>query len=408
VLFMPDESFAIAKKESLELYDFSGSPLPMTPQNVDVAWVAMEKQGHEHFMLKEIYEQKQAIYDTVDSLKLLSARIWSQIGIDTERARTLKKINIIGCGASWHAARIAQFFFEEIVKIPVKVHVSSEFRYMPYFADANSINIVVSQSGETADSLEALRMITALAQPTMALTNVASSSMVREADGFLLTQAGHEVAVASTKAFSTQLAALYWLANRLALEKGMIDAKAMELAEEDVLIAAEVLENSIENYKDTIVHRLAKKYSTMKKTIFLGRHISYPFAMEAALKMKELPYIFAQCYPSGELKHGPLALVDSETPIFIFSHQDPLIYQKLLSNAQEVKARGGHLVAFAFTGQEELVALADESFIIPRVKPLLGPLSMTGLMQFFVYQIAKELNCAIDKPRNLAKSVTVE
>ena len=251
-------------------------------------------------------------------------------------------------------------------------------------------------------------MINGMHLSTIALTNVPSSTMVREADGFLLTQAGQEIAVASTKAFSTQIAALYWLAHRLALEKGIINRAQLETAEEDLLVVAEVLENSIENYKRDIIQRLAKFYAQFKKAIFLGRHISYPFALEAALKLKEISYIFAQCYPAGELKHGPLALIDAQTPVFIFSHDDPLIYQKLVANAQEIKARQGHLVVFALEGQHEIMALANQVFVMPRIKPLLVPLAMTGLMQFFVYQIAKELNRPIDKPRNLAKSVTVE
>jgi glucosamine--fructose-6-phosphate aminotransferase (isomerizing) len=214
--------------------------------------------------------------------------------------------------------------------------------------------------------------------------------------------------VASTKAFSTQVAALYWLAHRMALERGALDQVQMFIAEDDLRVVAQVLENSIENYKMVIMQTLAQRYARMRRALFLGRHVSYPFALEAALKLKEISYIFAQGYPAGELKHGPLALVDEDTPVFIFSCQDPLIYQKLVSNAQEVKARKGHLVAFAFEGQTELCALADYAFIIPRVKPLLGPLAMTGLMQFFVYRIATELGCAIDHPRNLAKSVTVE
>ncbi len=408
VLFMPDETFAIVQKDFIELYDFTGVVVAKNIQTIDLNWNNHDKEGHEHYMLKEIYEQRQAVYATVNSLTAMSLHIWDHIGITPQQAQKLTKINIIGSGTSWHAARIAQFFFEEICNIPTRVHLASEFRYMKFFPDADSLYLVISQSGETADTLEALRMIQAHGVPTVALTNVASSTMVREADGFLLTQAGYEVAVASTKAFSTQLAALYWLAKRLALEKGLITKEQMELACEDLLVAAEVLENSIENYKTQITHAVAKRYATIKKSIFLGRHISYPFALEAALKLKEVSYIFAQCYPAGELKHGPLALIDAETPIFLFSHQDPLIYQKLLTNAQEAKARGGHLIVFAFSGQEELCALADVAFIIPRIKPLLGPLAMIGLVQFLVYQIAKELGCPIDKPRNLAKSVTVE
>ena len=408
VIFLPDESFAIVKKDAIELYDFLGKSIALPIQELQLDWGNQEKKGHEHHMLKEIYDQKNAIYSTVTFLRTIEHRIWDHIGISKEQAKNLDRLTLIGCGTSWHAARIAQFFFEQICMMPTRVHLASEFRYMSFFSEKNSAYIFISQSGETADTLEAMRLINAMDLPTIALTNVPSSTMVREADGFVLTQAGQEIAVASTKAFSTQIAALYWLAHRLALEKEIITPAQMETAQEDLLVVAEVLENCIENYKRDIIQKWGKFYAQFKRAIFLGRHISYPFALEASLKLKEISYIFAQCYPAGELKHGPLALVDAQTPVFLFSHEDPLIYQKLLSNAQEVKARNGHLVVFAIEGQDALIALADLAFIIPRVKPLLTPLAMTGLMQFFVYQIAKELDCPIDKPRNLAKSVTVE
>ncbi len=408
VIFVPDQAFAIVKKDMIELYDFKGKALQLPVQELELDWDDQEKKGHEHHMLKEIYDQKNAIYGTIAFLRSISNRIWDHIGLSKEQIKQLDKMILVGCGTSWHAAGIAKFYFEQICLLPTRVCLASEFRYESFFAEKNSAYIFISQSGETADTLESLRLVNSMDLPTIALTNVPSSTLVREADGFLLTQAGQEIAVASTKAFSTQIAALYWLAHRLALEKGIINGAHMQQAEEDILVVAEVLENSIENYKRDIMQRLGKFYAHYKKAIFLGRHISYPFALEAALKLKEISYIFAQCYPAGELKHGPLALVDAHTPVFIFSHPDPLIYQKLLSNAQEVKARNGHLVAFIFEGQDELQKLADQAFVIPRIKPLLGPLAMTGLMQFFVYQVAKELGCPIDKPRNLAKSVTVE
>jgi len=408
VLFLPDASFALVKKNMIELYDFDGKPLPMNIQHIDVDWSAHEKQGHAHFMLKEIYEQKYVIYNSIAFLRSNSSRILSYMGLTNEFVKQLQAIHLVACGTSWHAARIAQFFFESICKIPTRVHLASEFRYMPFFKTPNSVFLAISQSGETADTLESVRMINSLKVPTVAVTNVSSSSMVREADGFLLTHAGPEVAVASTKAFTAQVTALYWLAHRFALERGLITPEKMAVAEEDLLVIAEVLENGIENYKLQIVQKLAKQYAQYKRFIFLGRHITYPFALEAALKLKEISYIFAHAYPAGELKHGPLALIDKDTPVFLFSHLDPLIYQKLLSNAQEVKARGGHLVVFAFEGQEELIKLGDLVFTFPKVNPLLGPIAMTGLMQFFVYQIAKVLDLPIDKPRNLAKSVTVE
>jgi glucosamine--fructose-6-phosphate aminotransferase (isomerizing) len=278
---------------------------------------------------------------------------------------------------------------------------------MPFFGES-SIYLPISQSGETADTLEVLRLINEQNFKTLSLVNVPSSTMVREADGFLLTKAGQEISVASTKAFTTQVAALYWLAHRFALEKGLIDQYAMQKAVDDILIAAEALENSIECYRSLISTSLAPYYAQFKKFIFLGRHMSYPFAMEAALKLKEISYLFAQCYPAGELKHGPIALIDEETPVVLFSSLDPLIYQKLVSNAQEIRARDGHLMVFAFEGQDELCSLAHTVFKFSRVNPLLGPLAMTGLMQFLVYHIARILDRPIDKPRNLAKSVTVE
>jgi glucosamine--fructose-6-phosphate aminotransferase (isomerizing) len=201
VVFIPDESFALIKKDSIELYGFNGKPLAVHVQDIDVTWVNHEKSEHEHYMLKEIYEQKQAIQRTVDVLQSLSNYIWDHVGLSAEQARSLTQVNLIGSGTSWHAARIAQFFFEDICQIPTRVHLASEFRYMPFFPTAKSVYMAISQSGETADTLEALRLIAAHKLPTMALTNVASSTLVREADGFLLTQAGHEIAVASQKHF---------------------------------------------------------------------------------------------------------------------------------------------------------------------------------------------------------------
>lgn len=408
VCFLPDESFAIVKADQIELYDFNGNTLPIKVQELNIDWVNQERNGHEHFMLKEIYEQKEVIHATVDFLKQISSSVWEYMGITQAQAKSLNTFNMIGCGTSWHAASIGKFFIEYITQIPAYVHLASEFRYMPFFPSSNSLFLAVSQSGETADTLEAMRMLQSKQMPTVALSNVASSTMVREADGFLLTQAGYEVAVVSTKAFSAQLAAMYWLANRLALEKGLITSHQMHMAEEDLLIVAQVLESCMENNRMDIAQLVAKEYVQYNNFIFLGRHDSYPFAQEAALKLKETAYRYALCYSAGELKHGPLALIDKNTPVFVFSSLDPIVYHKLLGNVQEVKARGGHILAFAFEDQKELHSLADKAFIIPNVKPLLGTLAMTGLMQLLVYQMAKDLGRPIDKPRNLAKSVTVE
>lgn len=408
MFFLPDESFALVKKDSVELFDFMGTEIPVQFQVVDVPAGSDMKQGYEHFMLKEIYEQKKVIQDTVHAYKALADTIWQQMGIDAQTIKELKHITFVGCGTSWHAALVAQFFFEELAHIQVEVGLASEMRYRTFFSEKNSIGVAISQSGETADTLEALRFLKAQSMHTVALVNVPSSTMVRETDGYLPLYAGPEVAVASTKAFSAQVAALYWIAHKMAYERGRIDARRLEEAEENLLVVAEILENAIDSYKNVITQKLAPQYAPYKNALFLGRHITYPFAREASLKLKEISYIFTDCYPAAELKHGPLALVDEHIPVFVFSVLDPVLYQKLVANVQEVKARKGHVVVFAFEGQQELLELADTAFILPQVDRLLGPLAMTGLMQFFVYCISKELGRPIDKPRNLAKSLTVE
>ena len=410
VLFLPEESFALVSPDSVDLYDFNGKKLHITTQNIDFKFTAANKDGFEHYMLKEIYEQKEAINKTISFYKERekSGPIWGQLGISSETVKSLKSMDFVAAGTSWHAGKIAQFFFEEICEIPTNIHLASEFRYKKFFPPQNTAFVMISQSGETADTLECLRYVNYHKIPTIALTNVVSSTMVREAGGFLLTKAGPEISIASTKAFTSQLASLYWLANRMALEIGKISKKEMAAAEENIFVAAQILESCIENNKWEIVNNLAEKYSKFQRFIFLGRNIGYPLAMESALKLKEISYTLAQAYPGGELKHGPIALIDPQTPVIVFSLLDDLIYQKLLSNVQEIKARDGHIVAFAFEGQEELIELADKAFIIPKISPLLAPLAMSGLMQFFVYNISKKMGNSIDKPRNLAKSVTVE
>lgn len=409
VYFLPDDTFALVTCDGIKAYDFTGNELSVVTKTIAATFENFDKGGYQHFMLKEIYEQKNAIVKTVESLQKLEPVLWDQLGFTVEKIQNIQQICLLACGTSWHAARVAQFFFESITQVPVSVYLASEFRYMSFFPQKNTMYLIISQSGETADALEALRMINAYGLSTVTLTNVATSTMVREAGGFLLTHAGPEVAVASTKAFSTQLAALYWLAHRIALEKKLIERDVLMQAEEDLFKVARLLENSLEQYKHAIDYTYASQYAAYDKALFLGRHISFPLAIESALKLKEIGYVFAEGYPAGELKHGHLALVDENMPVYIFSHQDPHIYQKLVSNAHEVKSRGGHIIAFAYEGQHELCELAETAFVISgNVPTLLGPLAMIGLVQYFVYTIAKERGCPIDKPRNLAKSVTVE
>jgi glucosamine--fructose-6-phosphate aminotransferase (isomerizing) len=407
VVYIPDDSIAFISKSTLELYSFAGQQLTPQIHITDTSWVADGKQGYEHFMLKEIYEQKKVIHDTVYKCRTLFS--WKKTGITLKHLRNLQAIEFLGCGTSLHAARIGAFFFEHITCVPARVHIASEFRYKPFFVQEHSLALLLSQSGETADTLEALRFIRHTTDiPTLAVTNVSTSALVRESHGYLLTYAGPEIAVASTKAFSAQLAALYWLAHRIALERKVIAQRHLERAEQELLLVAEILENSIEVYKQHITQSLASLYAHYKYILFVGRHISYPFAQEAALKLKEISYICADAYPAGELKHGPLALIDAQVPVFLFSVLNDTVYKKLVVNAQEIKARSGHLVVVAFEDQQELIELADCAFVLPHVPQLLAPLAMTGLMQFFAYHIARVLGRPIDRPRNLAKSVTVE
>lgn len=407
--FLPDASFALITTSAISLYDFSGSPLQFTVESISMEREDLDKKGHSTFMVKEIFEQRSAIHTTI---KHLESTVQEGLSVSF---LSIKKIRIIACGTSWHAALIAKYFFETITHIETIVHLASEFRHYP--ADilkkqANeSMYIVISQSGETADTLEALRIIKIVATNalTYAVTNVATSTIAREAQFTLCTKAGREIAVASTKAFTSQIALLYWFAHHVAHRNKLITAQQCEAANTALFNGALMLENSIEQYKNDIDQIYAPWLSSKKQILFLGRDISYPLALEAALKCNEITYIFSLAYPTGELKHGPLALLDGDTPVFLISHQDPAVYQKILINAQEVKARSEELIVCAYEGQDELIALAHIAFVVPKAADfLLGPLVLTGIIQYLVCSMGHALQRPIDKPRNLAKSVTVE
>ncbi|MBN2267086.1 MAG: glutamine--fructose-6-phosphate transaminase (isomerizing) [Candidatus Babeliaceae bacterium] len=406
VVFLPDESCAVVSvREGLSIFSPNGTVFDVPEQRISSTWHEVARGGFDHFMLKEIYEQKKVVQDTVSYCRSLTKEEWDNGGF----ARSdVERICAIGCGTSAYAASVAAYFFEEIAHLSMSVSLASEFRYKTFFGCQADLFCFLSQSGETADTLEALRLVQKKGFSATALVNVPTSSMVREADGVLLTQARREVAVASTKSFTAQVALLYWVAHRMAVHRGLLDRKMLLRAEDDLLLAAEVLEEAMIRYEPEIALRLSSYYAAYEKFIFLGRGQGFAFAGEAALKYKEIVYAFVDCYPAGELKHGPIALIDERTPVCIFSTLDSVVYRKLLVNAQEVKARGGHLLVFCFAEQEELLSLADEAFVFPRVAPLLASIAMVGVMQLLVYHCAVKLNRPVDKPRNLAKSVTVE
>jgi glutamine---fructose-6-phosphate transaminase (isomerizing) len=402
VAYLPEKTIAHVSPKSFEAFDFDGNRIEIAVQHVNADCGAFDLIGYKHFMLKEIYEQATAISNSIDFLE--HANIFDDCKINSKE---LKTINIIGCGTSWHAARIAQFFFEEVAKIPTRIYLASEFRYMPFFPEENSLYVAISQSGETADTLEAIRMVNKHNLKTLAITNVSSSTMARECSGYVLSRCGPEISVAATKSFTAQLSSLYCLAYLTAESRGLITKDDVKKGIREIKDVAVILGELLEKYRSKIKEN-AKKYCHIERFIFLGRHIGYPFAMEAALKLKEISYIFALGLPAGELKHGSIALIDLKTPVMLFSHPDEEIYKKILSNAQEIKARDGHVISIAFEDQRELIEISDLVFEIPRVNSLLSTIAMSGIMQLFVYQIADELGCNIDKPRNLAKSVTVE
>lgn len=408
-VFLSDATFALITKSSLSLYDFAGNPRSYTVEPIHMEREDLDKKGHDTFMVKEIFEQRSAIHNTIAHVTTYAATL-SSINFEC-----VKKIRIIACGTSWHAALIAKHFFEHYAHIETTVHLASEFRH--YSATilaqqaAESLYIFVSQSGETADTLEALRGVKIITPDalTVAITNVTTSTIAREALHTLCTKAGREIAVASTKAFTSQISLLYWFAHFIAQSTHRITTDQYEEAQNALFHAAQILENSIYQYKKSIDTFHAPWLSSKKQIIFLGRDVSYPLALEAALKCNEITYIFSLAYPTGELKHGPLALLDEHTPILLISHQDPAIYQKILVNAQEIKARSEELIVCAFEGQDELIALASVAFVVPKATcTLLGPLALTGILQYLLCAMGIALERPIDKPRNLAKSVTVE
>jgi len=408
VVFLPDASYAILYHDRFEAYTFLGQKLELSVSPLSAALLADDKKGYAHFMLKEIYEQPRVIADTVTNMRLVEHVLEASLGLSSDQLDKLEQLLIIGCGSSWHAGKLGQFFFEAIAQVPVVVGLASEYKYAQFFMPRSALALAISQSGETADTLEVMRLLHGHAVPTATVTNVGSSSMARETGGVVLLAAGQEIAVASTKAFSAQVATLFLLAHQFAWRRNRLARTELDAAYAHLLVAGHELERTIEHYKVEIEEEIAPLCATFTRAIFLGRHTSYVVAQEAALKLKEITYIFAEAFPAGELKHGPIALVDKNTPIFIFSVIDEAIYKKLVANAQEVKARGGYLIIFAFAGQDELIELADKLFVFDRVHPLLGALAQIGVVQYLVYCIARELKLPIDKPRNLAKSVTVE
>ncbi|SFS07936.1 glutamine--fructose-6-phosphate transaminase [Granulicella pectinivorans] len=413
--FLQDGEIAVLTPAGVTITDFQGAPLPL--KVVRIAWdpIQAEKAGYKHFMLKEINEQPRAIRDTtLGRVSLETGKVFlAEMQISEQEFKDATQITIAACGTSWHAGLAGKFMIERLARLPVDVDYASEYRYRDPIADSKGLGLLITQSGETADTIAAQKELIAKGSKTLAICNVVGAAVSREAQGTITTNAGPEIGVASTKAFTAQLTALFLFALYLAQVRGTItEAQSRELVDELSKVPGKVEEilRSIDDQCCT----LAKSFSTARDFLFLGRGIHYPIALEGALKLKEISYIHAEGYPAGEMKHGPNALIDETLPVVCIATKDPndpssvLKYEKTLSNIQEVTARSGRVIAVAINGDDQIGQLVEHVIHIPQAPELLLPILEVVPLQLLAYHIAVRRGCDVDQPRNLAKSVTVE
>ena len=414
IFFLADGDLAVVTPQGVKLTDFEGKRIDRQIQHVTWDPIMAEKGGFKHFMLKEIYEQPRAVRDTtLGRISLDAGRIFlDEMHLSEAEFRAAKKINIVACGTSWHAGLAGKFMIESLARIPVEVDYGSEWRYRNPIVDTNTLTLVISQSGETADTIAAQREAKSKGSPTLAICNVVGSMITREAAGTIYTHAGPEIGVASTKAFTSQLTALYLFALYLAQVRGAMTAEQIRAAAQELALIPARLENILTH--DEKCEELAKRFQRAQDFLFLGRGIHYPIALEGALKLKEISYIHAEGYPAGEMKHGPNALIDENLPVVIVATRDTnnpgsmLRYEKTMSNLREVKARSGVVIALASEGDEEIKEAADFVLYVPAAPENLSPTLEIVPLQLLAYHIATLRGCDVDQPRNLAKSVTVE
>ncbi|MSQ47074.1 MAG: glutamine--fructose-6-phosphate transaminase (isomerizing) [Deltaproteobacteria bacterium] len=407
VVFLDDGEMAEITSDRVQFFTFQGEAIEREPRQITWDALTAQKGGYKHFLLKEIHEQPQAIIDTMRGRLLVNEGEVSLGEIEQHATvfNSVKRITLVACGTAWHSCLIGKFFLEELARIPVEVDYGSEFRYRRSPITPDTVVIAVSQSGETADTLAALEGGKAGGAKTMAICNVVDSSIPRKADMTIYTHAGPEMSVASTKAFTTQVTALYLLAVHLGRRRGVLDqATSRKLIEDLVNLPNQVREVLA---KDKLIEKIAKKYGHARDFLYLGRGVNYPIALEGALKLKEISYIHAEGYPAGEMKHGPIALIDEQMPVVVLLPKDP-VYAKTLSNMKEVEARGGRIIVVTDAPSPELEEIAWEVIPIPTTNHLLMPILVTIPLQLLAYHIAVYRGTDVDQPRNLAKSVTVE
>jgi glucosamine--fructose-6-phosphate aminotransferase (isomerizing) len=411
VVFLGDEEMAVISRRGVEFTDFSGLPVSKVPERVLWDPIMAEKAGYKHFMLKEIFEQPAAARETI--LGRVSADLGmvflEEMNITDARLAAVEHVKILACGTSWHAGLVGKYMVEQLARVPVEVDYGSEYRYRDPIVPPHTLAVVITQSGETADTLAALRQAKRGGATSLAICNVVGSMATRESEGTIYTHAGPEIGVASTKAFTSQLVALYLLGLRLGRARGV-------LSREDTIRHIEALTGLPLLLEQTLklapeVEAVAARFHARTDFLYLGRGINYPIALEGALKLKEISYIHAEGYPAGEMKHGPIALIDERLPVVSIAPEGVGL-EKMIGNMQEVKARGGPVIAVTTLGDDKLRAILDPArdaiLEVPRTPELLTPIVMVLPLQLLAYYIAVRRGCDVDQPRNLAKSVTVE
>ncbi len=414
VCFLEDGQIAVLMRRGVRIRDLEGNAV--TPRLERIGWepILVEKGGFPHFMLKEIYEQPRALRELLKAHTAADGRSvrFEEIEMDKEQIRQIRTLRLVGCGGSWHAALAGEFLIEHLARLPTEVDYSSEFRYRDPILDEGTLVVALSQSGETADTLAAVREARRHRAPVLALCNGRGATLTREAQGTIFLHAGPEIGVASTKAFTAELMALYLLAVYLGEQRGTLAAEQRERLLREAWMIPEKLERVLA--KDDDVRELARQFARAPAAFFLGRGLYYPIALEGALLLKELAYVYAEGYPAGEMKHGPNALIDEHLPIVVINARDPesplsqLLYEKTLANIIEAKAREGRVLGIVTEGDVEVRQVADGLLEIPVASYWLSPILATVPLQLLAYHTAVLKGCDVDQPRHLAKSVTVE
>jgi glucosamine--fructose-6-phosphate aminotransferase (isomerizing) len=415
IYFLADGDAAILTPASVTLTDFDGKPVERPLTRVQWDPIQAEKGGYKHFMLKEIWEQPQSIRDTtLGRVSLESGTVFlGEMELADAELANAGSINIAACGTSWHAALAGKYMIERLARLPVDVDYASEYRYRDPIAGPGALGLLITQSGETADTLAAQREMKALGSKTVAICNVVGAMVAREAHGAIYTHAGPEIGVASTKAFTAQLTALFLLALKLGQLRGKLDTNQSIALIEELSRVPLKIEETLRS-RSAQCEQLAREFSTARDFLYLGRGIHFPIALEGALKLKEISYIHAEGYPAGEMKHGPNALIDENLPVVVLATRDEsdpaskLRYEKTLSNIQEVAARSGRVIAVATEGDALIGGLVEHVVHVPPAPELLAPIVEVVPLQLLAYYIAVRRGCDVDQPRNLAKSVTVE